>query len=238
MNNRDYIILGLRELNLEISDYQINLFIRYIEMIRYWNAKINITSIEDEKEIILKHFLDSLIPIAFEEFENNKIIDIGTGAGFPGIPFKIFYGKNIELTVTDSSIKKISVIRRICDDLNLKNIEIIDKSAEELGRSINYRDKFDIALIRAVGSISTILEYSIPLLKYGGRAFLYKGPNVDKEVENSRRAQELLKAKMVKTIEFIIPFSNYKRKIVVVEKIGKTDEKYPRRVGVPRNRPL
>jgi 16S rRNA (guanine527-N7)-methyltransferase len=238
MNNREYLIEGAKKLNLKLSISQIDKFIEYLELIKYWNKKINITAICDDKEIIIKHFLDSLIPLYFENFKNKIIIDIGTGAGLPGIPIKIIYDREIELTLIDSSTKKISIVKKICDELYLTNIEFINKSVEEVGNNSSYRDKFDIALIRAVGNISTILEYSIPLLKYHGQAFLYKGPNVDKEVENSVKAQELLKAKIVKNLDFIVPLSDYKRNIIVVEKIGKTEEKYPRRVGIPRNRPL
>ncbi len=238
MNIRDVLIKGTEKFGIKLSDDQIDKLMHYAELLNYFNEITNITSISDEKEIVIKHFLDSLIPISFESLKNKKIIDIGSGAGLPGIPIKIFYGNEIEITMLDSSMKKSSILKKICEKLELDNIEIINKTAEELGRIDFYREKFDAALIRAVGSISTIIEYSIPLLTISGHAILYKGPNVDKEVENSKNAEEILKSEIIKNIEFIIPFSDYKRRIIIVEKKGETNNLYPRRPGVPRKRPL
>ncbi len=238
MNIRDVLIKGTEKFGIKLSDDKIDKLMHYAELINYFNEITNITSISDEKEIVIKHFLDSLIPISFESLKNKKIIDIGSGAGLPGIPIKIFYGNEIEITLLDSSMKKSNILKKICEKLELENIEIINKTAEELGRIDFYREKFDAALIRAVGSISTIIEYSIPLLTISGHAILYKGPNVDKEVENSKNAEEIFKSEIIKNIEFIIPFSDYKRRIIIVEKKSETNNLYPRRPGVPRKRPL
>lgn len=238
MNNKELLHEGLKKLGICVNEEIIDSFFKYLALIKMWNEKINLTAINDEREIILKHFIDSLSVLSFYNFDDKTIVDIGTGAGLPGIPIKIICGCRVDLTLVDSSQKKINAVKDICNGLGFSNVKFISSNVELLGNDSGFRNKYDYALIRAVGSISTIIEYSIPLLKNKGRAFLYKGPHVEKEVENSKKALEELNAEIIKTHEFIIPFSDYQRNIVVVEKNGETNEKYPRRVGLPKNRPL
>ncbi|MEW6517199.1 MAG: 16S rRNA (guanine(527)-N(7))-methyltransferase RsmG [candidate division FCPU426 bacterium] len=238
MNNESLLLNSFKEIGIVLSEKQVHRFLKYMELIKYWNSKTNITSIENDKDVILKHFLDSVVPCTIINFKGKKIIDIGTGAGFPGLPIKILLEEAVKINLLDSSKKKIAIVKEISRELDLIDIEYLNDNVENIGRKENYRGIFDIAVVRAVSSLNTVLEYSIPLLKIGGISILYKGPIVENEVENSLKSLTLLNGKIVKKHEFIVPFSNYSRNIVVVEKIAETDIKYPRRVGVPRKKPL
>ena len=234
----EILIEGLSKWNIQITNDQISTFKKFLEVLIKWNEITNITSILSIKEIIIKHFLDSISSSKFIEYSSQKIIDIGLGAGFPGLPLKIIFS-DLEVTFVESSKKKSNILKSICKELEIENgIIIINDNIEKLGRDEYFREKYDLSLSRAVASLSTILEYSIPLLKIGGKAIAYKGSNCSTEVENSVNALTKLNAVITENTEFHLPFSNYARRIIIVEKTGKTDDYFPRKTGIPRKKPL
>jgi 16S rRNA (guanine527-N7)-methyltransferase len=228
---------ALKTWDIDISMEIIKKFEKYFELLVFYNSKINLTSIIEKKDVFIKHFLDSISSYQIIKYNNQKIIDIGTGGGFPGLPLKIVFPKLL-ISFVDSSKKKMYVLKEICEKLEVSNCEFISNNIEKIGREEKYREKFDISLTRAIANISTILEYSIPLLKVNGISIIYKGPNVENEVDNSYNALKVLDSKINKIHEFVLPFTNEHRKLVVVEKTGKIGEKYPRKEGVPKKRPL
>lgn len=225
----------LKRNDLEIKEDRIPFFYQYMKEVIEWNEKINVTAITDEKEFIRKHFIDSLSILDYIE-EGNSIIDIGTGAGFPGIPLKIVNEKS-KVTLIDSVNKKLNVIRDISQKLELKDLEIIHTRAEDLANQDLYREKFDIATTRAVSGFATIVEYMLPFIKVGGKAVCMKGPNFKEELENAKKAIDILGGK-IKNVETRIISGDFERNIIVIEKIKNTPKKYPRGKGKPLKEPL
>jgi 16S rRNA (guanine527-N7)-methyltransferase len=210
-------------------------FYKYMKLLLEWNEKINLTAIKDEKEFIVKHFIDSL---AINDIVKNadKIIDIGTGAGFPGIPLKLFNDKQ-KFTLIDSVNKKINVLNNIIEELNLKDIEAIHIRAEDLAKNKKYREQFDIAVSRAVANMTTLVEYLVPFVKVGGSIICMKGPNFEEELENSRNAINILGGKVEAIKTFNID-GNLERNVIIIKKVRKTLDKYPRGQGKPLKEPL
>ena len=225
----------LNNINVKIEKEDYKLFYNYMKKAIEWNEKINITAITDEKMFIVKHFIDSL---TINQFVENKksLIDIGTGAGFPGIPLKIA-NKSCKATLIDSVNKKLNVIRDITKDMNLGEIEIVHSRAEDLANNSNYRENYDVATTRAVSNLTTILEYMMPFIKVGGLAVCMKGPNIETELEESKKAIEILGGKLEK-IEKIIIDRELERNIIVIKKIKITPKTYPRNGGKPLKEPI
>lgn len=228
---------ALERWNQDLTDEQGELFNHYLESIMKWSKKINITAVKDRKGIIDKHFIDSLAAINFIPEKVKKMIDIGTGAGLPGLPIKILR-PDISLTLVDSSKKKMKVLDDICKKLSITNYQIIDQNIEILGHDKHHRNQYDIVVCRALASMNVLLEYGLPLLKVKGRMIIYKGPMIDDEVEKAQQALSLLNGKILEKAYFKMPFTDIKRSLVIVEKLGTTPFDYPRRVGFPKKRPL
>ena len=201
---------------IELTENQIEQFYNYMNGILKWNKSINVTSITDEKMFIVKHFADSLTINRFVEDKKN-LIDIGTGAGFPGIPLKIV-NKDLKVTLIDSVNKKLNIIRDITADFNLENLEIIHTRAEDLANDIEYREKYDIATTRAVSNLTTIAEYMLPFVKINGYAICMKGPNIRQELEDSKVAIEVLGGKLEK-IESLNVGNELERNIILIKKV-------------------
>lgn len=232
------LINGARELNINIEEEDIDSFEIYKEMLKEWNQKINITSITDDEEIDIKHFLDSMTPLVTNLFNGKKrLIDIGTGGGFPGLPLKII-NKDLNVTLLDSLNKRIIFLNEVINKLELKDIEAIHGRAEELSIKPLYREKFDIAISRAVASLNTLSEYCMPFVKVGGHFISMKGPEIDEELESSNNAIKVLGGKIVDTQLINIPESDIVHSLIIIEKIKETPTKYPRGGGKPRKNPL
>lgn len=223
-----------------ISKIKINLdsiekFYTYMKEIIDWNDKINVTAITDEKEFIVKHFIDSLT-VSREIEDKKSIIDIGTGAGFPGIPLKLNYPEK-KITLIDSVNKKLNVIRNITEKFELKDLEIIHTRAEDLANNVNYREKYDVAITRAVSNLSTIMEYMLPFVKIGGKAICMKGPNFQEELNESSKAIKLLGGEIEK-IETVFVNNEIERNLIIIKKIKTTPKQFPRGKGKPQKEPI
>ena len=227
MNLKDYY---------EIDSVQDNQFNEYMDLLLEWNNKMNLTAITEKDDIILKHFVDSLTIKKYIK-KNSKVLDVGTGAGFPGIPLKI-YDSSLDITLLDSLNKRINFLNEVIKKLNLYGINAIHGRAEDIGRDKEYREKFDVVTSRAVANLSVLLEYMIPFVKVNGICICMKGNNVDDELKNAKNAIKLLGGKVDKIDEINLPDSNIKRTIIIIKKVRETSNKYPRNPGIPVKKPL
>ena len=224
-----------KQIEIELTKEQIEKYYNYMNLLLEWNEKINLTAIIEPREIILKHFVDSLT-IAKYIKDDEKLIDVGTGAGFPGIPLSIVK-ENTDIVLLDSLNKRINFLEEVKENLKLENITTIHGRAEEFGKNKNEREKYDIATSRAVASLNILLEYLLPLVKVGGRAICMKGSNIE-EIENAKNALEILGGKIEKIEEITLPNSDIKRNIIIVKKIKNTPSKSPRKPGTPSKEPI
>lgn len=238
MTNIETLVKGVSNLEIELTVEQLNKFGIYKELLKEWNEKINITTITDDVEIDQKHFLDSLTPLMTNLFNGSKrIIDIGTGGGFPGVPLKIAKDE-LSVDLLDSLNKRIIFLNEVIAKLGLKNIRAIHGRAEELSMRGDYREAYDICVSRAVASLNTLSEYCIPFVKVGGYFVSMKGPEFQDELSSSSNAIKILGGKVVDTMTITIPQSNINHSIIIIEKIKQTPTKYPRGGGKPRKNPL
>lgn len=238
MGNVDTLLKGLRDLDITLNQEQISKFIKYKSLLIEWNERINITAITDEDEIDIKHFLDSLTPVTTKLFEGNvKVIDIGTGGGFPGIPLKI-YNEKLNVTLLDSLNKRIVFLNEVIKSLGFNDIEAVHGRAEELGRKVEFREQYDISISRAVATLNTLSEYCIPFVKIGGYFISMKGPDVEEELKDAKRGIEILGGKVVEVKSLRLPQSDIIHTLIIVEKIKETPTKYPRAGGKPKKNPL
>ena len=226
---------GARELGKNLSEEETLKFFLYMEELKNWNKKVNLTAITKDEEIIAKHFLDSLLPIKIFPFSSQSVIDVGTGAGFPGIPLKIIFPE-IRLTLIDSVKKKTDFLSRVQGALNLDNTEIILGRAEEAAK--NKRELFDVAISRAVAPLNILAEYCLPFVKIGGKFIALKEEKAEDEIEKSKSAFKILGGETNPLIKIKLPGTDIVRSIIIVNKIRKTPEKYPRRPGIPKKKPL
>lgn len=233
---KQYFINMLEKINLMLDDKQIEDFYLYMNELIEWNKNINLTAITEKKEVIQKHFIDSLTIFKYLN-KNDKIIDVGTGAGFPGIPLKIA-NETFDITLLDSLNKRILFLDNVIEKLKLKNIKTIHSRVEDAAINPQYREKYDIATSRAVAQLNVLLEYLLPLVKVGGKCICMKGGNVEEELENSKKALEILGGKVEKIESFDLPNSDIKRNIIIIKKVSYTPKTYPRKAGTPTKKPL
>lgn len=232
------MLKGSKELNIELNEEMLEKFSKYKELLKEWNEKINITTITDDVEIDQKHFLDSLTVLNSDLFNGKKkVIDIGTGGGFPGVPIKIA-NPLLEITLLDSLNKRIIFLNEVIKELNLQGISAIHGRAEEYSITEQYREKYDIAVSRAVASLNTLSEYCIPFVKVGGYFVSMKGPDVEEELKLSKNAINLLGGKLLDVKKIEIPNTDIIHSLIIIEKIKPTPTKYPRGGGKPRKNPL
>ena len=226
----------LEKMSISLNKEQYDQFYAYMLLLIEWNEKINLTAITEPQEIILKHFVDSLTIAKYIE-EGKTIIDMGTGAGFPGIPLKI-YRNDVKVVLADSLNKRIKFLNEVIEKMQLKNIETIHCRAEELGKNKEYREKFDYATSRAVANLSTLSEYLLPFVKLNGSGIFMKTMEIDEELENAKKAIKILGGRIEKVDKFEIPESDLGRSIIIVKKEKQTPSKYPRKPGTPAKEPL
>jgi 16S rRNA (guanine527-N7)-methyltransferase len=228
-----YDLLGLR-----LTAGQVDSFAQYEQELIKWNQQINLTAIDHPKKIRVKHFLDSLTCLkAMRDTPMERVIDVGTGAGFPGIPLKIIY-PSMQLTLVESVRKKTAFCQHIVDVLNLEKVDILTERAEVVGNLSDHREKYDWALARAVASMPILIEYLLPLVQIGGRALAMKGESGPAEAHSADQAISLLGGHLRQLIPLHLPGVEEDRYLIVLDKVAATPDKYPRRVGIPAKRPL
>jgi len=212
-------------------------FVEYKDLIKEWNQKVNLTAITEDEEIIKKHFIDSIKIFNFKEFQNAKsVIDVGTGAGLPGIPIKIMKPE-LDVVLLDSLMKRVNFLNEVIEKLNLFDINAVHGRAEDFGK-VEYREVFDIAVSRAVANLTLLSELCLPFVKVGGYFLAMKGPSVDSEIIDAKFAISTLGGKLEDIVEIDIEDSNLKHNIVIIRKIMKTPKQFPRKPGVPSKKPL
>lgn len=235
-NFKELMRKNLTELNIELSDLQIKQFYEYMNILLEWNKVMNLTGITDPEEIITKHFIDSLT-ILNNINRYDKIIDVGTGAGFPGIPIKIAFPET-KIVLLDSLNKRINFLNEVIKKLDLEKIETIHGRAEDYGKDNNYREKYAVAVARAVAPLNILLEYLMPFVEKGGKCLCMKASNLEEEMNKAKNAINILGGELINTQDFFIPNTDMKRRIIEVKKIKSTDKRYPRKAGIPSKEPL
>ncbi len=234
---KDLLKNACNELNLNIDDLQIDNFLKYKDILLDWNNKINLTAITDDKEIILKHFIDCLTVCKFVDFNNKTFIDVGTGAGFPALPIKIFCKDSLP-TLLDSLNKRINFLKCVGDELNLQNITYVHSRAEDAGQDANFREKYDFCVSRAVANLSVLAEFDLPFVKVGGYFIALKGPLLDSELIDAKKAISTLGGEIEKIETIKIPFTDIEHKLVFIKKIRQTPKQYPRKAGKVSKNPI
>lgn len=230
---KDALLFGV-----ELTDNQLSQFYTYYEMLIEWNRKINLTAITDFDEVLKKHFLDSIaIGRVINQKDSVSMLDIGTGAGFPGIPIKIAF-PNIDITLMDSLNKRITFLNEVITALSLTNIEAIHGRAEDFAKKDLLREKFDYSVSRAVANLSSLCEFCLPYIKVGGKFISYKSEKAKEELVTSENAISILGGGNVSCDEFSLPDTDFNRTFVIIEKVKETPAKYPRKAGTPIKQPL
>ncbi len=230
----------LNLLSIELKENQINQFYDYFQLLVEWNKFMNLTAITEMNEVITKHFVDSLSLIkAVEEIgtKDYRIIDVGTGAGFPGIPLKIAFPE-LRITLMDSLNKRINFLNEVISRLGLKEIEAIHGRAEDLGRDPLHREQYDLCVSRAVANLSTLSEYCMPFAKVGGYFIPYKSGKIEEELGAAKHAIFLLGGSVKEVKTFLLPGTDVERSLVKIAKNNGTSKKYPRKAGLPSKEPL
>lgn len=227
---------NMKKIDINITDMQIEKFFKYMNLLIEWNKKINLTAIIEPKDIIIKHFVDCGTLLKYLN-SNEKVIDIGTGAGFPGIPLKIL-DESLDITLVDSLNKRVNFLNEVVLNLNLNKIKIIHSRAEDLAKNMEYREKFDKVVSRAVANLTTLSEYDLPFLKIKGKFLGMKSLEIEEEIENARKAIDILGGKIEKVDKFDLIDSDIGRSIVIISKKNRTPKQYPRRAGKPLKEPL
>lgn len=224
----------LKKIGIDVNKKQLDLFYNYMRLLIEWNKKINLTAIKDEREIIIKHFVDS-ITVSKYISEENVVMDMGTGAGFPGIPLKIV-NKNAYFILVDSLNKRINFLNEVKNNLQLEKINLIHSRAEDLAKKKEYREQIDIVVSRAVANMRVLVEYMLPFVKEGGLCICMKGPNAKEEINEAKKAIDILGGKLEKIEN--IKLEENERNIILIRKIKPTPNKYPRKAGIPIKQPI
>ncbi len=228
--------MGLQKLHVELSQEQTEQFLRYYELLTEKNKVMNLTAITEFDEVIEKHFLDSLaLNLVYDLKKEVSILDLGTGAGFPGIPLKIAFPK-LKLVLADSLNKRIRFLDEVIEELKLKDITAVHARAEELGRNREYRESFDLCVSRAVANLSSLSEYCLPFVKPGGSFISYKSGEVEQEAAGAKKAVAVLGGEIREIYKFEI--NEQKRSFVIIDKKKATPKAYPRKAGTPAREPL
>ena len=228
----------LKAMNISLSEKQIEQFLIYYEMLVEWNEVMNLTAITEYEEVMKKHFLDSItLNQAFDVTKECSVIDVGCGAGFPGLALKIAY-PNLKITLLDSLNKRINFLDTVIERLGLKDIVTIHGRAEDFAKAGKLRETFDVAVSRAVANLSTLSEYCLPYVKVGGYFIPYKSEKVTEEIEAAGKALSILGGSLEKKIEFTLPDTDYYRNLLLIKKNKATPNKYPRKAGLPSKEPI
>lgn len=229
---------ALEQLNIPYTEETLEKYRLYMEGIIEWNEKVNLTSITDKDEFIKLHFIDSIMSVPCEVFQKaKKIIDVGTGGGFPGIPLALA-APDKEFVLMDSLNKRIKIINQLCEEIGITNVTAVHARAEELAKNKAHRQKYDLCVSRAVANLSTLSEYCLPFIKQGGWFLSYKGPDTDKELSDAKKAIKILGGQIDREELASLKSSGLEHKIIFIKKVKDTPAKYPRKAGTPSKDPL
>lgn len=235
----NFLLDSCKQLEIHLNEKQMLQFMQYKNMLLEWNQKINLTAITEEKEIIIKHFVDSIsIMKVMHQERDFSVIDVGSGAGFPGIPLKIISKETCSFTLLDSLNKRIHFLNETIDLLGLKNVNCVHGRAEDIGKDENYREKFDYCVSRAVANLAVLSEYCLPFVKIGGYFIASKGPQIEQELEEAHEKILLLGGKIKKVVKVHIPNSTIVHSLIVISKTKNTPSKYPRKAGKINKNPI
>lgn len=228
----------VKELSIVLNDKQIQQFEQYYNILVEWNKVMNLTAIKEYEEVVEKHFLDSLTIVnAIHVKKIETLIDVGTGAGFPGIPLKIAF-PHLKVTLLDSLNKRIKFLNEVINLLELNDIKAIHGRAEDYAKQAEYREQYDICVSRAVANLATLSEYCLPYVKVDGLFVPYKSGEIDEELKSSEKAVSILGGKVEEVVKFQLPGTDIGRSFVKIHKIKETKKKYPRKAGMPTKEPL
>ena len=237
MNPEVLLEKAAQEMGIELNTRQNTRFQEYMNLLLEWNQKMNLTAITDKDDIVLKHFIDSLTCSEYVK-DNHKLADVGTGAGFPGIPLKIFLGNQLEVHLMDSLAKRLKFLDVVIKNLELEKVETIHGRAEDIGANKEYREKYDVVVSRAVANLGVLAEYCIPLVKVGGIMLSMKGGTPEEEADSAKKAIEVLGGKVEAIDKIKLPMSDIVHSILVIRKIKSTPFEYPRKAGKVDKNPI
>ena len=229
---------SFKNINIDLTDEQASNLYTYYEMLVEWNKVMNLTGITEFEDVLLKHFIDSVAVCQITDMSKIKsVMDVGTGAGFPGMPLKIVF-PHLKITLLDSLNKRIQFLNAVIEKLQLDEIDTIHGRAEDFGRDPKYREQYDLCVSRAVANLSSLSEYCVPFVKVGGRFISYKAGEVEEEVTSASKAVRTLHCEPAVVEKITLPESDLSRSFVIIKKKGHLDKKYPRKAGMPTKNPL